>query len=161
MREFLAWPDRNRQQARAHLRVRMRSKILHRADDFMALALELDGRVIGDISLHLRAVASEVRGVEVGWVLHPDFQGKGYATEAAAAVARFAFEAVRARMVFAVVDPRNRESFRLARRLGFVEMSRRGRGGLLLLTEDALVLAPGRAHAEPQPISTCDLSKAT
>lgn len=115
----------------------------------MALAVELEGRLIGDISLQLRAVASEVRSVEIGWVLHPDAQGNGYAREAAEAVIQFAFEAVHARMVLAVVHSRNTGSLRLAERLGFHELSRRESERLLVLTRDDFALADRGAERDP------------
>ncbi|MBF4458757.1 GNAT family N-acetyltransferase [Pseudoclavibacter sp. VKM Ac-2867] len=149
VREFLNWPPRSRGQALRHLRVRTQSTRLRRAEDFMALAVELEGRLIGDISLHLRTVASEVRSVEIGWVLHPDAQGNGYAREAAEAVIQFAFEAVQARMILAVVHPRNAGSLRLAERLGFHELSRRESERLLVLTRDDFALADRGAERDP------------
>lgn len=54
------------------------------------LIVELDGEVIGDLLLQIEdgwaqaEVAEQARGVhaELGWVLHPDHAGHGYATEA-------------------------------------------------------------------------------
>jgi len=55
--------------------------------------------------------------IEVGWHLHPDAQGKGYATEAAGAAMRREFAAGTA-AIFAVVAPGNTASMAVARRLG-------------------------------------------
>ncbi|MGA1837763.1 GNAT family N-acetyltransferase [Herbiconiux sp. 11R-BC] len=117
--EFLPWPERDRRQSDRHLRDRTRHTRLWQQNDFLALAVERHGRVIGDVSLHLREVPAERRSVEIGWVLHPGHSGRGYATEAARALLGFAFEVVGARRVTAVTDARNIRSLALAERLGF------------------------------------------
>lgn len=58
--------------------------------------------------------------VEVGWHLHPDHQGQGYATEAAGALLDAASEAGVMR-VLALTDPDNTASQAVARRLGMVD----------------------------------------
>jgi RimJ/RimL family protein N-acetyltransferase len=58
--------------------------------------------------------------VEVGWHLHPDWQGHGLATEAAAALLGAAADAGIVR-VLAVTDPDNVASQAVARRLGMVD----------------------------------------
>ncbi|MGD8193155.1 GNAT family N-acetyltransferase [Herbiconiux sp. P18] len=121
VREFLPWPKRSRQESRRHLRDRTRHTRLWQADDFLALAVDFEGRLVGDVSLHLRTVAATKRSVEVGWVVHPQLVGRGLATEAAEALLSFAFGTVRARRALAVTDAQNRRSIALAERLGFVE----------------------------------------
>lgn len=74
------------------------------------------GEVIGDVILFWH---SEADGhAEVGYVLHPDQTGHGYATEAAEALLRLAFEDLGAHRVSARVDQRNTASARVAERLG-------------------------------------------
>ncbi|RII42275.1 N-acetyltransferase [Galactobacter valiniphilus] len=63
------------------------------------VAIELDGRVIGDVMIRIgdgwgqREVKDLATGVEaeLGWTLHPDFQGRGYASEAVRAVIGLCF----------------------------------------------------------------------
>lgn len=57
-------------------------------------------------------------GNEVGWGLHPDAQGKGYAFEAATAAMDYAFDALGWTDVIHCIDPENAPSQALARRLG-------------------------------------------
>lgn len=57
-------------------------------------------------------------GNEVGWVFHPDAQGKGYATEAAVAAMDWAFERLGWSDVIHCIDPGNVPSQRVAQRLG-------------------------------------------
>jgi len=57
-------------------------------------------------------------GDEVGWGLHPDAWGKGYALEAAIASIDYAFDELRWESVVHCINPENRPSQALARRLG-------------------------------------------
>lgn len=58
--------------------------------------------------------------LEIGWRLHPDFWGQGLASEAARAMAGFAFERLRAPELLAVREPANQASARVMDRLGMV-----------------------------------------
>lgn len=73
--------------------------------------------------------------LEVGWHLHPDAQGHGYATEAARAVLAREF-ATGTRQVYAVVTPGNEPSIAVTRRLGMTHLGPRTDwyGGLELET---------------------------
>lgn len=140
---FLPWPERSREQSVAHLRRRTVSTVLARRDDFLALAVERDGTLIGDVSMHLRVVPPERREVEAGWLLGSAHSGHGYAAEAAGALLVFAFTELRATTASAVVDVRNLKSLALASRLGFVrERCTNGRWRLLL-TQRMLLAARG------------------
>ena len=57
-------------------------------------------------------------GTEVGWALHPDAWGKGYAVEAAAAAMDYAFAALGWTDVIHCIHPGNAASRRVAARLG-------------------------------------------
>jgi RimJ/RimL family protein N-acetyltransferase len=64
--------------------------------------------------------------LEVGWHLHPDAWGHGYATEAARAVLTRAFRRGVGE-VFAVVRPDNAASLSVCRRLGMAGLGRTDR----------------------------------
>lgn len=55
---------------------------------------------------------------ELGWRLHPAQWGRGYASEAAARIAQFAFEDLQAPLVSAICHPDNAASIRVMQRLG-------------------------------------------
>jgi RimJ/RimL family protein N-acetyltransferase len=86
--------------------------------DALVLAVErrADRRVIGDVTLWLRS--AEHRQAEIGFVFHPDAQGQGYASEAAAALLAVAFGELGMHRVFGRTDARNEASAALMRRLG-------------------------------------------
>jgi RimJ/RimL family protein N-acetyltransferase len=98
---------------------------LEKDGDYWQLAVELpltDGapsRVIGDIYFTIASLVNS-KG-EIGWSFHPDFQGKGYASEAANAVLDLAFRVIRLHRVVAELDPRNDASVALCKRLGMRE----------------------------------------
>jgi RimJ/RimL family protein N-acetyltransferase len=85
-------------------------------EDFV---IELEGRVIGKAGLY--------RFPEIGFILHPETWGRGYAQEALQPVLARAFEVHRLASVEADVDPRNSASLRLLARLGFRETHRASR----------------------------------
>jgi RimJ/RimL family protein N-acetyltransferase len=74
------------------------------------------GEVIGDVVLFWHSAADG--HAEVGYVLHPDHAGHGFATEATAAMVDLAFGELRAHRVTARIDARNTDSVRLVERLG-------------------------------------------
>jgi RimJ/RimL family protein N-acetyltransferase len=70
--------------------------------------------VIGDVSL----TVGEHRQGEIGFILHPDHQGRGYATEAAEALLALAFEHYRLHRVAGRLEARNAASARVLEKLG-------------------------------------------
>jgi RimJ/RimL family protein N-acetyltransferase len=55
---------------------------------------------------------------EIGWTLAREFWGRGYATEAARRALAFAFNELDKDHVISLIDPRNKNSIRVAERLG-------------------------------------------
>ncbi len=101
-----------------------------RADPrFGCWAIEVGGTEVGGRepvvagTVLLRPLPGGVGEVEVGWHLHPDCWGHGYATEAARAVVAHAFGAG-VPEVYAVVRPGNEPSLAVCRRLGMQPLGR-------------------------------------
>ncbi|KAA3616441.1 MAG: N-acetyltransferase [Calditrichaeota bacterium] len=57
-------------------------------------------------------------GIEIGWMLHPDFRGRGLAFEAAVAIMTHAFEVLKVRELISLIHPMNTASLKLAEKLG-------------------------------------------
>jgi RimJ/RimL family protein N-acetyltransferase len=57
-------------------------------------------------------------GTEVGWALHPDAHGQGFAFEAAVASIQYAREQLGWTDIIHTIDPENHASIRLAEKLG-------------------------------------------
>lgn len=55
---------------------------------------------------------------EIGWVFHPDGQGQGYATEAAALLLKYGFEEMGLHRIVATCQPDNPASYRVMEKLG-------------------------------------------
>lgn len=96
---------------------------VHALDErYGAWAIELaDGLVAGTVLF--KPLPNGVGEVEVGWHLHPDSWGQGYATEAARAVIDRGFGAG-VPEVYAVVRPGNVASVAVCLRLGMVPIGR-------------------------------------
>jgi len=86
--------------------------------DRIVLAVETaeGGKLVGEVSLIWRSV--EARQGELGWIFHPDHQGRGYATEATNALLDLGFGPADMHRIFARCDARNQSSWRLMERLG-------------------------------------------
>jgi [ribosomal protein S5]-alanine N-acetyltransferase len=80
------------------------------------LIIELNGAVIGKTGCY--------RVPEIGYMLHPDQWGRGYAREALTAVIPAVFERFPIPAIKADIDPRNIASIRLLEGLGFTETGR-------------------------------------
>ena len=95
----------------------------------VTLVIELPGAdpaVIGDLMVAVedawaqREVAERAAGVqaELGWVIHPEYQGHGYAREAVEATIRMCFEDLGLRRLTAGCFAANEASWRMAEKLG-------------------------------------------
>lgn len=73
--------------------------------------------VVGMINYHRRELGE--KRVDVGWLLLPDHQGKGYMVEAGRALLRHLFDDLGVHKVEALIRRQNKPSAALARRLGF------------------------------------------
>ena len=103
-----------------------RRAVDHPVHGIWAITVAADGRPVGNLLLKpIPLSAGEPSGdredVEIGWHLHPDAWGRGYATEAAGAVLDDAFSRGLAR-VLAVTRPENHASQAVCRRLGMTHL---------------------------------------
>jgi RimJ/RimL family protein N-acetyltransferase len=92
---------------------------------FHLIALQ-DGTLIGRCGLTTidpEQAPDGLRGqLQIGWTLHPDHWGRGYATEAAKAMLARAFDRFAALAVYGQTSERNAASWRVMERLGMRRM---------------------------------------
>jgi RimJ/RimL family protein N-acetyltransferase len=86
------------------------------AKDRHAIAVmeKATSELIGHMPFHPWFVA---RTWEIGWALAREYQGRGYATEAASALLRYAFGPLACHRVIATCQPENPASWRVAEKL--------------------------------------------
>ncbi|HEY1331243.1 MAG TPA: GNAT family N-acetyltransferase [Actinomycetota bacterium] len=85
------------------------------------------GSLVGDVGM---AVADGEPGVvKVGYTIAPEFQGKGYATEAVQALVAYAFDVLDANVVRAFASADNTASIRVAEKAGLRLIERIGHIG--------------------------------
>lgn len=81
------------------------------------VCLKEGDRVIGDCGLINQTVSGKVQ-VEIGYHIHPQYGGRGYATEAAIACRQYAFEVLKLDKVVSIIAPGNQASIRVAEKTG-------------------------------------------
>jgi RimJ/RimL family protein N-acetyltransferase len=115
---YLYWDPRTAAEVREVLDRKVRSTAIVAEGDNLSMAAVLreTGELVGDCSLHW--VSAEHRQAEVGFIFHPDHHGRGYATEAAAALVALAFDGLRVHRVIGRLEARNTASARVLERLG-------------------------------------------
>ncbi|GAA2693976.1 GNAT family N-acetyltransferase [Actinoplanes palleronii] len=95
-------------------------------DEGQSLTLGIEvaetGQLVGDVILFWHS--RKHRGGEIGYVVNPEFTGKGYATEAALAMLKLGFEDLGLHRIVGRIDERNEPSARVLRRLGMRQEAR-------------------------------------
>lgn len=82
----------------------------------LAVSRRDDAALIGEVLLKIASTAA--LQAEVGYIFNPDFAGKGYATEAVAAMLGLGFETLGCHRIFARLDALNTGSVGVVERLG-------------------------------------------
>ena len=89
---------------------------------YWAVESREDGRYLGQIGFadFKRDMTPSIEGMpEMGWLLGPSAQGRGYASEAVAAGLSWAETALAGREIVAIIEPANAPSIRVAEKAGF------------------------------------------
>jgi RimJ/RimL family protein N-acetyltransferase len=115
---YLLWDPRTEDQVRGALEKKIAAMAIVSDGDFLALAAELKetGAVVGDFTLGL--LSREHACGELGYIIHPDHQGRGYATEGGRAILSIAFDDLGLHRVIGGIEPRNVASARVLEKLG-------------------------------------------
>ncbi len=107
----------NVEEARAFIK-KINTGITNNESAYWAITLKNNNKVIGTICIWNMSI--EENKAEIGYVLHPDLQGKGIMQEAIHAVIDYGFEKMKLRTMEAVLNPDNARSIALLKRNGFI-----------------------------------------
>jgi RimJ/RimL family protein N-acetyltransferase len=115
---YLYFDVRDREALRGVLEEKAGRTKLEREGEALNLAAVVaeSGELAGDMSLFWRS--EEHRMGEIGYIFHPAFGGRGYATEASRALLRIGFEELGLHRIVGRLDGRNTASARVLERLG-------------------------------------------
>jgi len=116
---YLYWEPQTEDEVREALARRIEKQAIRAEGDGLILAAEhrATGEVVADVVLHWVSAAHRLG--EVGYVVHPDHTGQGFATEATRPLLTVAFDALRLHRVIGRLEARNAASARVLEKLGF------------------------------------------
>jgi RimJ/RimL family protein N-acetyltransferase len=116
---FTPWPARTREQVREAFD--KHHVIPNFSEDgqsaLLGWELKENGKVIGQSAFTLESITNQ-KGV-LGYVMNPQFSGRGLAFEAVNGLIAYVFNNLQVRRLTATIDPRNQKSIALIERLGF------------------------------------------
>ena len=115
---FLYWDARTEEEVRENLALKIAATAIRAEEDILFLAAELraSGELVGEVVLNW--TSEQHLSGEIGFIVHPDHQGRGYATEATRVLLELAFAHLRLHRVYARVEARNVASGRVLEKLG-------------------------------------------
>jgi RimJ/RimL family protein N-acetyltransferase len=113
---YLYWDARSRAEVREALEKKMPGTAIRSEHDILALAavLKRSDELVGDFVLWLHGPEQG----EIGFIVHPDHHGHGYATEAGRVLLGLAFEGLGLHRVIGCAEARNAASARVLEKLG-------------------------------------------
>jgi|SRR6218665_1150559 len=106
------------EEALAHIRM-IDDKIDSNEGINWGITVKGNPEMIGIIG-HYRIQPENYRA-EIGYMIHPKFQGKGYVTEAIAKVVAYGFNEMKLHSIEAVIDPENEASEKVLQKNAFVK----------------------------------------
>ncbi|MEO8623090.1 MAG: GNAT family N-acetyltransferase [bacterium] len=114
IQRYLGGKTMNRVEAWRHLAY-MVGHWAFRGYGYYAAEEKSTGRLVGRVGY---TNSAGWPGFELGWTIVPEFQGRGYATEAAQLLLQYAFDALDQPHVISLIHPDNTPSRRVAEKLG-------------------------------------------
>ena len=117
--QFQYWQPRTRSEMAAKVKEWAKNTSIIKEGDALTLVVELENgtALIGDVYLNLKS--AHARQGEIGYSFNPAYTGRGFATEAVAALVDWGFRKLRLHRIMARCDVRNEPSWRLLERLNF------------------------------------------
>lgn len=109
---------KNEEDALAHIEM-IDEKIESNEGINWAITLKNDPKLIGLVG-HYRIKPEHFRA-EIGYMLLPEYHGKGFAVEAIKVLVKYGFEIMKLHSIEAVIDPENLASEKVLQKSGFVK----------------------------------------
>ena len=121
---YLHWEARDHAQVREALALQCAEIALTAVGDWLTFAVvwREAGKVVGEAGLKL--ISQESRQGEIGFLFHPDYHGRGLATEAAESLLSLGFGTIGWHRIIGSCDARNHPSARLMERIGMRQEAR-------------------------------------
>lgn len=116
--QYQAWGPNSLEQTKAFLKDAIKSiHIQPRVQFELAITLKSNNQQIGGCGIFLEK--ENLKSAKIGYTLHPDFWGKGFATEAAIGLVDFGIEKLGLEKIQATCDVENIGSKRVLEKSGF------------------------------------------
>jgi RimJ/RimL family protein N-acetyltransferase len=115
---YLYWKPRTRHEVADWLAQRVNRRTLRAEGDVLSLAIVLPESAAFAGNVVLKWLSALHQQGEIGFVLHPDHHGQGYAGEAARELLRLGFEGLGLHRIVGRCDGRNKASARVMEKLG-------------------------------------------
>jgi RimJ/RimL family protein N-acetyltransferase len=111
---YTAWGPNTEEDTKAYIEQVLASQQEQPRQDYeLAVCLKNNGTLIGGVGIHVKDT-----NAEMGYVLNPDYQGKGYAAEAARALLDFGFSTLAVHRIYATCRPENKASEKVMQQIG-------------------------------------------
>ncbi|MCP1181770.1 GNAT family N-acetyltransferase [Paenibacillus sp. 1781tsa1] len=112
--QHTAWGPNTEEDTREYVQFVLDMQQTHPREGYeLAICLKKEGILIGGVGLHI-----ENTNAEIGYVLNPFYQGKGYAAEAARAMLGFGFNTLGIHRIYAKCRPNNKASENVMQKIG-------------------------------------------
>lgn len=120
---YQAWGPNDPEETRAHVRSAVASADARpRMHYVLAAVLREAGRVVGSGTLSVRS--ERFRSGEIAYIVHPDYWGRGLATEIAGLLLRLGFGHLGLHRIVGTCDARNVASARTLQKVGMIHEGR-------------------------------------
>lgn len=115
---YLYWHPRDRTDCAEKLKASLDMTTIEREGDALKIAVTLSdsGTLVGDVNIEW--LSRENGSAEIGYIFHPDYHGRGYASEAAAELLRLGFDELGVHRIIGRCEARNTASAQVLRKLG-------------------------------------------
>jgi RimJ/RimL family protein N-acetyltransferase len=116
--KFLYWDAKSLDETKTNLERKKSEVVMTEEGSTLCLAVSLreSNKVIGEVLLFWRSQVHQ-QG-EVGYVFHPGYSGRGYATEATKVMLSLGFDQLSLHRIYGRCDARNVASYKVMERLG-------------------------------------------